>query len=77
MFLMQPAVVLESVLIAVSAAATDTVVAVLAEQTVVVATVVSSPAVWVHHFFKDDSHQHDARPPQDRCEDQRDAWNAY
>ena len=47
------AVVLEPVLIAVSAAAMDTVVvaAVFAKKTVVVAAVVSGPAVWVHHVW--------------------------
>ena len=28
-------------------------------------------------FFQDDSNQHDARPPHDRCEGRRDAWTAY
>ena len=43
----------ELVLIAVSAAATETVVvaAVFAKKTVVVAAVVSGPAVWVHHVW--------------------------
>ena len=47
------AVVSELVLIAVPAAATETVVvaAVFASETVVVAAVVSGPAVWVHHVW--------------------------
>ena len=49
----ETAVVLEPVLIAVSAAATETVVvaAVFAKKIVVVAAVVSGPAVWVHHVW--------------------------
>ena len=49
----ETAVVLEPVLSAVSAAATETVVvaAVFAKKTVVVAAVVSGPAVWVQHVW--------------------------
>ena len=49
----ETAVVSELVLIAVSAAATETVVvaAVFANKTVMVAAFVSGPAVWVHHVW--------------------------
>ena len=49
----ETAVVSEPVSIAVSAAATETVVvaAVFAKKTVVVAAVMSGPAVWVHHVW--------------------------
>ena len=53
LFLGETAVVSELVLLAVSEAATDTVMvtAVFAEQAVVVAAVVSGPVVWVHHVW--------------------------